>query len=504
MKQSPPSAKRAVKIKKRFLLLNITAVLLLIISVQYIMQAGDDYDVIIMYTASDQKYTDVRAELENPDIVEIKGFSVNEKQELIVSLHSLKPGKTDAAFSAILADGRETTTYTTGISVSIIGTIIEENEFMVNFTGFRVVLYLLLGYLLLALGVMLFSFIECIKKAEYSYRMIAFGGIALFLTTLLSILGYMLMIFDIYSFSHLVALIAETGEWFMMIMIPPMAIAAAAVSVSNLRLMRREGFRPVNALGIAVSVVWLISLVGIMLVNDFRVSLYYDQEHHESLRYFITIVQHMVIYIIAYFESMLISTALCAFLASRHTPPQDRDYIIILGCAIHRDGTLTPLLRGRVDSALRFEKSQYDATGKHACFVPSGGQGSDEIISEGEAMERYLLIRGVSPERILCENQSVNTFQNMQFSKEIIDRHDADADQKNIAFATTNYHVFRGYILSKQNGFDAQGISAKTKWYFFPNAFLREFIGLLYDQKLRHLTVIALFLLAAIVFGLAF
>ena len=50
-------------------------------------------------------------------------------------------------------------------------------------------------------------------------------------------------------------------------------------------------------------------------------------------------------------------------------------------------------------------------------------------------------------------------------------------------FATTNYHIFRGYILSKKHRLDAQGISAKTKWYFYPNAFLREFVGLLYDKK---------------------
>ena len=61
-----------------------------------------------------------------------------------------------------------------------------------------------------------------------------------------------------------------------------------------------------------------------------------------------------------------------------------------------------------------------------------------------------------------------------------------------IAFSTTNYHVFRGYILSRKCGFDAKGISAPTKTYFYPNAFLREFVGLLVDQRYRHLAYIVL------------
>ena len=67
--------------------------------------------------------------------------------------------------------------------------------------------------------------------------------------------------------------------------------------------------------------------------------------------------------------------------------------------------------------------------------------------------------------------------------------------------ATTNYHVFRSYVLSKKHGLRSQGISAKTKWYFYPNAFLREFVGLLNDKKI----VIALILIAMILlYNLAF
>ena len=71
------------------------------------------------------------------------------------------------------------------------------------------------------------------------------------------------------------------------------------------------------------------------------------------------------------------------------------------------------------------------------------------------------------------------------------------------AFATTNYHVFRGYVLAQKVGMqDAQGISAKTKWYFYPNAFLRELVGLIVDKKWKH--IIFLTLLSAAEFGLSY
>ena len=120
-----------------------------------------------------------------------------------------------------------------------------------------------------------------------------------------------------------------------------------------------------------------------------------------------------------------------------------------------------------------------------------------EVISEGEAMERYLLEQGVPAERIIREDKSTSTFENMKLSREVVEKTDPDFVNKKTAFATTNYHVFRGYILSKKNGFEAQGISAKTKWYFFPNAFLREFIGLTVDKISAH--IIFLVALAAIV-----
>jgi uncharacterized SAM-binding protein YcdF (DUF218 family) len=139
-----------------------------------------------------------------------------------------------------------------------------------------------------------------------------------------------------------------------------------------------------------------------------------------------------------------------------------------------------PLLRGRIDRALQFSARQKEKTGREAVFIPSGGQGKNECISEGRSIADYLAAHGVPESRMLVEDQSVNTLENMRFSKQIIDEKNPKAK---VAFSTTNYHVFRSGILAQSVGLDAQGMGSPTKWYFWPNAFIREFIGLLVTEK---------------------
>ena len=261
-----------------------------------------------------------------------------------------------------------------------------------------------------------------------------------------------------------------------------MLVFSLAVSLSNLSLIRHEGFRITNLLGVIFGGLWFVGLMVLFFIDENSSG----STLHGTVFDAIT---NSIAIIISYFVSMLISTVISAAMAARSKPPFDRDYIAILGCAIRDDGSLTPLLRGRVDSAVAFENEQFAKTGKHAKFVPSGGQGDDEIISESEAMKRYLLEQGVPEEQILMENKSVNTYQNLKFSREIID---SDSNGENLpAVATTNYHVFRSYVLAKKVGLkNMRGISAKTKWYFFPNAFLREFVGLIVEEKKKHILIL--------------
>jgi len=101
-------------------------------------------------------------------------------------------------------------------------------------------------------------------------------------------------------------------------------------------------------------------------------------------------------------------------------------------------------------------------------------------------MKRYLLEQGVPEERILEEDKSTNTFENMKFSKEKILEISPSAK---VAFSTTNYHVFRSGLYARRNKLRAVGMGAKTKWYFWPNAAVREFVGLLTAHKLKQAVI---------------
>ena len=112
-------------------------------------------------------------------------------------------------------------------------------------------------------------------------------------------------------------------------------------------------------------------------------------------------------------------------------------------------------------------------------------------------MELYLLSKGAERDEVFPEKQSVNTYENFRLSKEIIDGLKPDAK---VAFATTNYHILRSGILARRAGVEAEGIAGDTKWYFWPNGFIREFFAILTLEKRAHIvTAGGLLLLSSLV-----
>ena len=97
------------------------------------------------------------------------------------------------------------------------------------------------------------------------------------------------------------------------------------------------------------------------------------------------------------------------------------------------------------------------------------------------------------------KTQSATTLQNMKFSKKIADEQKENA---NILFSTTNYHIFRSGMFAAKAGMKADGIGAKTKWYFWPNAQMREFIGLLASEWKINAAVTALTVFGSILFAI--
>lgn len=433
----------------------------------------------IFYEGDTIKYTEAKVTYSVDGIVE-DCEPVHEAGYLKLQFNALQKGSTNATITLYENGIRVYETFAE-YHVGAFNILSERVDGILPNIGSYPVIYITLAIFLVIMGVyMIFNFADSLKKCIYSYKtvfncslMILFCGFGL-MFSVLSV--YLLANYRNYQVSNLHNVLTIFLYALVLISLVFVLIYSVSMTISNISLIIHEGFRIQNALGILISVFLTLGALGCAAVP-------LGFSHFNKVTFNLTYAIIATLYV--FFEIYLFSTKICGLIAAKHIPAYDKDYIIILGCGIKKDGTLLPLLRGRVDKAIEFYHNQLEKTGKKLVFVPSGGQGEDEIISEGEAMKRYLLEQGIPQEQIMPETKSTNTYQNMLFSKELINDDNAKA-----AFATTNYHVFRGGIFANQVNLNAEGIGSKTKWYFWPNAYIREFVGLVVSQKKRIIPVV--------------
>ena len=325
---------------------------------------------------------------------------------------------------------------------------------------------------------------EQYEKRKYSYAIIMNLGLLIFINinilrqlNLLAFNWNVINIVDIYNNT------LKSFSYFAMLTLPCIIILSLYSIITNFILIKKEGFSPRRMLGVGLGFLAIFGLLGsqtlyyviknFLLGNDMK-----------AVKYTLDICINGTL---SYFYTLIIATLYCNIRAARHTPKFDKDFIIILGSKVNKDGTLTPLLKGRVDKAIDFGKKQYELTKKKIIYVPSGGKGKDEKIAEAEAIKKYLIEKGIKEKQIIIENKSTNTFENMKFSKEKIDNVNKDAK---ISFSTTNYHVFRSGVIANEQGIECEGMGSKTKWYFYTNALIREFIANLVQERKKHIFII--------------
>ncbi|MBS6386125.1 MAG: YdcF family protein [Atopobium sp.] len=212
------------------------------------------------------------------------------------------------------------------------------------------------------------------------------------------------------------------------------------------------------------------------------------------VNYFDPDVRHIIVFVLGLFtlEGLWFSFTFMALLfyswVYRLLPRRRQyDYIIIHGAGL--DGTRpTPLLAGRIDKALELWNKQHQQ-GK---FVASGGQGADEVVSEAQAMRDYLLEKGVPADAILMEDKSTTTWENLKNSIAVIRSDRASAASNGAeacgsagacgdfttAVVSSDFHVFRCAEYAHNLGIKADGIGSHTKGWYWPTAFIREFIAI--------------------------
>ena len=155
---------------------------------------------------------------------------------------------------------------------------------------------------------------------------------------------------------------------------------------------------------------------------------------------------------------------------------KDFDYVIIHGAGLINGEKVSKLLQQRLDKAILVYRKDPSPTK----LIPSGGKGSDESISEAEAMKRYLLEQGIPERDIIMEDKSTTTLENLKFSKDIIDSREG---RKYTALVTSNYHVYRALRYCRRVGLRCKGIGSHVAFYYWPSALIREFIAVHTEKK---------------------
>lgn len=148
-------------------------------------------------------------------------------------------------------------------------------------------------------------------------------------------------------------------------------------------------------------------------------------------------------------------------------------YVIVLGAGLNGSAPSLSLQERLIAAA------EYLAQYPDSIAVVSGGQGAGEDISEAEAMRRWLENSGIAPDRIIMEDKSTSTKENLSFSLELIlEREDGEMPEK-LAIVSSEYHLCRAKMIARDLGIEPRGVAAKTSLTFIRiNYFFREAFAL--------------------------
>lgn len=452
----------------------ILTIALTIISLIVILLMGKTYS----FKISGNKNYEIEVEEKTGAIQILEDKQVG--HEHIIKIKSIKPGE---VFINIKNDNYQERK----ILYIHKSMIITDNNYFGKCNGSEIIPISLSIILIYILYLLIRQYRYSVKDNLYQYKNIAYLGIIIFLS-FFTINNFM-SIFNYQGLFETINKIINSMSFISYILFPIAVITFILVTISNINLIRREGKSLKKLLGLFLGIFICLStllpefIYGLLMKSQI-INIY---NLNSAGPYLYDFVESLIYLTIAYLECILIGTIIIAIKSVKKTPSYNKDYMIILGCQIKKDGSLTPLLKGRVDRALAFRNEQLKTTKKDLIFIPSGGKGADEIISESAAMKKYLLEKGIKEKNILVEDKSTTTYENIKFSKKLIKDNNA-----NIAFSTTNYHVLRAGLIATMQGLKLEGVGSSTKTYFWINAFIREFIGTLYSERKKHIIAFGL------------
>ena len=159
--------------------------------------------------------------------------------------------------------------------------------------------------------------------------------------------------------------------------------------------------------------------------------------------------------------------------ASFGNPEEPTEYLLVLGAKVNRGGVPSLALRNRIDAAYDYLTAHPGCTA-----ILSGGQGSDEPITEAQCMFNELVARGIDPDRLWLEDKSTSTWENLKFSLTVVEEKTGVRPTK-IALLSSEFHLYRAGLFAKEFGLETVGVPAKTTLFFLKvNYFIREAVAI--------------------------
>lgn len=152
--------------------------------------------------------------------------------------------------------------------------------------------------------------------------------------------------------------------------------------------------------------------------------------------------------------AIFVSVCICA---RKNRKAQKADCLIVLGAKVHPDGNMSNSLRYRCERALQAWRA-----GTAQYIIACGGQGMREPAPEGEIMRAYFIASGVPEVRVIAENCSGNTIENLRNARKIMDA----KGWRTACIVTNDYHVERSMWIAKDAGIAAAGIAARSPGSF--------------------------------------
>lgn len=238
--------------------------------------------------------------------------------------------------------------------------------------------------------------------------------------------------------------------------------------LNGMTMLRKEGRTAANLLSLAcgLGIIALMLLLVAALVA----------RRHELLA-----LAAAAVLVVCYLAFLFFCYLSYGFLYRRMPIRRVPDFVVILGAGLMGGRRVSPLLASRLERGRAVYESlsalaqNSGDTQRIPMLIVSGGKGSDERLSEAEAMENYLVEAGFPADRILKEDQSSTTEENLLYSAALMRENRPEGYR--CVVVTNDFHSYRAALIARDLDVPAQVVGSPTAAYFLPSATIREFIA---------------------------